>query len=86
MSATQMIFADGLMDASVQNGVARMTLGQIGSDGKPIPVGQLCVPLVQLPALANGITTLLKQIEARVKEAQPPAAEALPSAFTFGGR
>lgn len=70
MAETTMIFADGLMDASVTNGVARLTLAQTGSDGKPVPVGQLAMPLVQLPAFANGLLGLLKQIETRMKEGQ----------------
>ncbi|MBY0335941.1 MAG: hypothetical protein K2X11_04965 [Acetobacteraceae bacterium] len=94
MTETRTIFADGLLDASVHHGVARLNLAQLGSDGKPVPSGQLCVPLTQLPALTNGLVTLLRQIEAKVKEAQaaqaaeaPPAeAASMPSAFTFGGR
>jgi hypothetical protein len=64
------VFADGILDATVTHGVARITLGQAGPDGKPQPVGQLCVPLVQLPALANGLIGLLKQVEAKAKEVQ----------------
>ncbi|MBX6373358.1 MAG: hypothetical protein IRZ13_03875 [Acetobacteraceae bacterium] len=64
------LFADGMLDATVTNGVARITLAQSGADGKPIAVGQLCVPLIQLPALANGMVNLLRQVEARAKEAQ----------------
>jgi hypothetical protein len=90
MADTRTIFADGLLDASVNHGVARLTLAQTGPDGKPVAAGQLVVPLVQLPALANGILGLLKQIETRMKEAQaqqPAAAEApasIPGAFRFG--
>ena len=73
MAETRVIFADGLMDANVNYGVARMTLAQTGPDGKPIPVGQLVMPLVQLPAFANGLHGLLKQIETRMKEAQASA-------------
>lgn len=73
MAETRTIFADGLMDASVTYGVARLTLAQTGPDGKPIPVGQLVVPLVQLPAFANGLLGLLKQIEGRMKESQQQA-------------
>lgn len=90
MNGTQVIFADGLMEATVNHGVARLVLAQVGTEGKPFPVGQLCVPLAQLPGLVNGLMGLLKQIEARVKEAPAPAAaiapEPMPSAFTFGGR
>jgi hypothetical protein len=72
------LFADGMLDATVANGVARITLAQSGADGKPMPAGQLCVPLVQLPALANGLITLLRQVEARAKEAQQRQAAAAP--------
>jgi hypothetical protein len=64
------IFADGILDASVTHGVARLTLAQSGPDGKPVPAGQLAMPLSQLPAFANGLIGLLKQIEARMKEGQ----------------
>ncbi|MBW8268545.1 hypothetical protein [Caldovatus aquaticus] len=64
------LFADGMLDASVVHGVVRITLAQSGAEGKPTPVGQLCVPLVQLPALANGLIALLRQVEARAREAQ----------------
>ena len=94
MPDVRTVFADGIMDASVNYGVARLTLAQTGPDGKPIPAGQLVVPLMQLPALANGILTLLKQIESRVKEQQAQqggnSAEAggeatsVPGAFRFG--
>ncbi len=76
MAETRTIFADGLMDASVTYGVARLTLAQTGPDNKPIPVGQLAIPLVQLPAFANGLLNLLKQIETRMKESQQPQPEA----------
>jgi hypothetical protein len=64
------IFADGILDASVTHGVARLTLAQQGGEGKPVAAGQLVMPLSQLPTFANGIITLLKQIEAKMKEAQ----------------
>jgi hypothetical protein len=95
MSDTK-LFVDGVMEANVLNGVVRITLGQAGPDGKPVPCGQMLVPLVQLPSLTNGLVNLVRQIEARVKEAAeknkpaeasvaaPPAEAAVaPSAFTF---
>ena len=87
MSDTRLtIFADGILDASVTYGVARMTLAQTGAEGKPTPCGQLVVPLVQLPSLVTSLTGLLKQVEARMKEQQPAAApeDAAPAAFRFG--
>lgn len=92
MTTGPTLFADGLMDASVTAGVARLTLAQTGADGKPMPAGQLIVPLMQLPNLVNGMAGLLKQVEARMREQQaqqggatPAAAgEAPASAFRFG--
>lgn len=70
MPDVRTIFADGLLDASVTHQVARLTLAQTGPDGKPMAVGQLVMPLSQLPGFAHGLIGLLKQIEARVKESQ----------------
>jgi hypothetical protein len=90
------IFADGILDASVTFGVARLTLAQTGPDGKPVPAGQLVVPLVQLPAMANSLNGLLKQVEAKMKEQQANAPAAaggtdpgagapnVPGSFRFG--
>ena len=80
------IFADGLLDASVQHGVVRLTLGRLGADNKPVPAGLLVVPLVQLVGLTQGLGRLMQQIEAKIKEAAPAAAETPPDSFTFGGR
>jgi hypothetical protein len=99
MPDVRTIFADGLLDASVTFGVARLTLAQTGPDGKPMAAGQLVMPVQQLPAFANGLIGLLKQLEAKAKEAQaqreggaPAPAEAdggdpspaVPGAFRFG--
>lgn len=84
------LFADGILDASVTFGVARLTLAQTGPDGKPMAAGQLVVPLVQLPAMANSLLGLLKQVEAKMKEQQAAAAPAgeaaptVPGSFRFG--
>ena len=79
MPDSRTIFADGMMEASVTYGVARLTLAQTGPDGKPVPAGQLVMPLVQLPAFANGLLGLLRQVESRVKEAQAQQAQQAPS-------
>jgi len=70
------IFADGILDASVTHGVARLTLAQSGGEGKPVAAGQLVMPLSQLPTFANGIIALLKQIEAKQIEAKMKEAQA----------
>lgn len=91
------VFADGILDASVNFGVARLTLAQTKADGSPAACGQLVIPVVQLPAFTNGLLTLLKQIDAKVKQTQaqqpgtPAAApqsgeaDAMPGAFRFSG-
>jgi len=79
------IFADGLLDASVQHGVVRLTFGRIGPDNKPIASGLMVVPLTQLTSLTQGLTKLVERIEMRIKEAAPPP-EIIPDSFTFGGR
>jgi hypothetical protein len=70
MPDVRTIFADGILDASVTHGVARLTLAQTGPEGKPIAAGQLVMPLSQLPGFTNGLMGLLKQLEAKIKEAQ----------------
>ena len=59
------IFADGVIEAQVAHGVARVTLAVTGADGKAVPCATLCVPVTQLPAMVNGMGNLLKQIEER---------------------
>lgn len=79
------IFTDGLLDASVQHGVVRLTLGRVGADNKPVPSGMLMVPLVQMGPLTQAMGRLMQQIETKLKEAAPPP-ETPPDSFTFGGR
>jgi hypothetical protein len=88
MTTGPALFCDGILDASVTSGVARLTLAQTGTDGKPFAAGQLIVPLVQLPAVVNGLAGLLKQVETRMHEQQAqqqqPAAPPAASDFRFG--
>ena len=93
MSDKPIQFADGIIDATVNFGVARITLAQLGQDGKPAPSGQLMIPVVQLPAFANGLLTIVRQIDAKMKESQAkqdtasvPEEAPMPGSFTFGAR
>lgn len=87
------LFADGVVEAQVAHGVARITLAMTGADGKAQPCGMLCVPVTQLPGLVNGMGNLLKQIEERVRAqvaqqqapAAPPEPPAPSGAFRFDG-
>lgn len=91
MADTPIVFVDGMTEANVLHGVVRMTLSQATQDGKALPAVQICMPLVQVAGFVGGLTNLLRQVEARIKDAraaQPqgkaPTAEPMPSAFTFG--
>ena len=84
------IFADGVIEAQVAHGVARVTLAVTGADGKAVPCATLCVPVTQLPAMVNGMGNLLKQIEERVRaqvaqqqQAPASAADSAPAAGAF---
>jgi len=88
------VFADGVIEAQVAHGVARITLGVTGNDGKGTPCATLCVPVTQLPALVNGMGNLLRQIEERVRaqvaqqqqrSANEDAQAAIGAAFRFDG-
>ncbi|MBE9606822.1 hypothetical protein IAI18_18305 [Acetobacteraceae bacterium H6797] len=88
MAEKATIFADGILEAHVASGVARISLAQTGSDGKPVPSGQLIVPLAQLPAMAKGLGNLLQQIEGKAKQVQQQqqaAGHTQPGAFRFSG-
>ena len=97
MTDSRTIFADGILDASVAFGVARLTLAQQGNDGKPVAAGQLVIPLAQMPAFCNSLMGFLKQVDTRMKEVQAQqqsggAADAdqaggpgpVPGSFRFG--
>lgn len=93
------LFADGVIDIHVANGVARITLGATTGqqDQKPMPSGVLIVPVVQLPVFARVFGEVTRQIEQRAKDAMAqakaeagspeaaPAADAAGGAFRFNG-
>jgi ABC-type Fe3+ transport system permease subunit len=91
------LFADGVIDVHVANGVARITLGASTGqqEQKPMPSGVLIVPVVQLPVLARVFGEVTRQIEQRAKEAmaqakaqvgdEAPAADDAGGAFRFNG-
>lgn len=88
------LFADGVIEAQVAHGVARITLAVTAPDGKAQPCGTLCIPVTQFPALVNGFGNLLRQIEERVRaQAQPQQQQQapaggdtqVPTAFRFEG-
>ncbi|WP_043838931.1 hypothetical protein [Muricoccus aerilatus] len=91
MAELPTLFADGVLEATVRHGVARLKLAIQDGNGKPSTTGLLVVPLAQLPALAGSIARLLREVEAKARDvqaAEPPAPAAepeTPAAFRFGG-
>lgn len=91
------LFADGVIDVHVANGVARITLGASTGqqEQRPAPSGVLIVPVVQLPVFARVFGEVTRQIEQRAKEAvaqakaqagdEAPAADDAGGAFRFNG-
>jgi len=84
------IFADGVTEAQVAHGVARITLATTGTDGKAVPCATLCVPVTQLPRAGERQGNLLKQIEDRERasagaqpDAEAPAHPPSGGAFRF---
>jgi hypothetical protein len=79
--SSPLLFADGIVEVQVANGVARFALVQAPAqkDGKPEPSGQLVVPLSQVPLFARVFVDLVRQVEARAKAAQPAAEAAVPA-------
>jgi hypothetical protein len=65
------IFADGVMDVHIVNGVARITLGATTGqqDQRPAASGTLILPVVQLPTLVRVLGEVTRQVEERAKEA-----------------
>lgn len=99
MTALPTLFADGVLDVHVANGVARITLGAAaagGQDQKPVPTGMLMLPVMQLPALARVLAEVTRQVEDRAKQAlaqaqqaqakpAAPEADQVAGAFRFNG-
>ena len=88
------LFADGVTEATVRYGVARLTMAVQDGKGQPASTGMLVVPLTQLPAVVGAMTRLLREVEAKAREANaaavpqppaPPAEEIQPEAFRFQG-
>ncbi|MCR0985497.1 hypothetical protein [Roseomonas populi] len=90
------LFADGVTEATVRYGVARLTMAVQDGKGQPAGTGILVVPLTQLPAVVGAMTRLLREVEAKAREAGAPAPQApaapaapieepQPEAFRFQG-
>ncbi|MFT8242477.1 hypothetical protein [Roseomonas sp. BN140053] len=75
MTTLTTLFADGVLDAQIRNGVARVTLGQLDGEGRGVPTGQLVLPLGQLPSTINSLVRLWQEFENRSRQAAAAAAQ-----------
>jgi len=80
MAELPTLFADGVLEASIRHGVARLKLAVQDGDGKPAASGLLVIPLAQLPGVAGTLTRLLREVETKTREAQAAETAAKPSA------
>ncbi len=69
--------ADLVMNISLQNGVFRITLGQVDGQNRAVPVTRLLIPANQLPKmisdLAGASKKIATQLRKRAQEAQNSA-------------
>ena len=70
MSDMPIIFADAMREANIANGVARLRMTQISTDGQVVPAGTLILPLSQLPGLAASLMNVLRTLETQARNAQ----------------
>ena len=75
------LLADGVIEAQIAHGVARITLGRVGADGALEPVSVLAVPLLRLHAVTQSLVQLLGEMEKRMRAQQPPARAEAPAAL-----
>ena len=75
MSQEPTFFADGLTEATVRNGVARLAFSTQGGDGRPVSSLTLALPVQQVPNVANALIRLLRELEAKAKEMRETQAE-----------
>jgi hypothetical protein len=74
------LFADGVLEATVRHGVARLKLAVQDGNGTPAATGLLVIPLAQLPAVAGALNRLMREVEAKARDAVSPPPTAAPAA------
>lgn len=57
---TQVVFVDGIQALGVHNGVARVLMMRLSSDGKPLPVLELLLPATQVRTVIEGLGKVAK--------------------------
>ena len=60
--------ADLVMNVTLQNGVFRITLGQVDANNRAVPVTRLLVPANQLATMISGLAGASKKIATQLRE------------------
>lgn len=55
-NTTEVVFVDGIQAVGVHNGVARVMMMRLGSDGKPLPALELLMPIAIMKSVIEGFT------------------------------
>ena len=58
MDEKKTVLVDGIQSIGVHNGIARITFMRLGTDGRPAPVIDLCIPVNQAMAISQGISKI----------------------------
>ncbi len=82
MSDLPAVFADGLIQVSMANGVMRLTFGRQTGTNDTEPVGHLFLPIIQVPPTLQAIANALDQFRAEQERQIPLGA---PSNNGHGG-
>lgn len=60
--------ADLVMNITLQNGVFRITLGQVDGQNRAVPVTRLLIPANQLPKMISDLAGASKKIATQLRE------------------
>lgn len=76
---SEIIFADRIRNVSYSNGVLRISLGRQNGDDSLEDAGVLIMPITQAGNFVNALGRSLKELEAKVREAQTQQQENVPA-------
>lgn len=79
MSQEPTFFVDAMTGATVRSGVARLSFSTQRGDGTASHSLTLALPVQQVPILADALVRVLRELEARAKEARDAAPDVAPS-------
>lgn len=72
---SETLFADGIRNVSLSNGVVRVELGRDGGQGETVSNGTLMIPANQAGSFASALNNALRELQQRLEQQQSAAAE-----------